>query len=132
MIENIAITGSKVEVTPELEKYIQKKIGKLDKRLKRTVRNDIRADVKLQEAQSKKNGKRCTCEVILHIPGATLTAVESTMNMFAAVDIVETKLQNQLKKHKEKHSLSDDKHKNSRARRLLGRLTKTKKTSKEA
>lgn len=131
MIENIAITGSKVDVTNELEKYITKKIGKLDKHLKRSLRDGIRADVKLQEAMSKKNGKRCTCEVILHIPGAKLTATESTMNMFAAVDIVETKLQNQLKKHKEKHSLSDDKHKNSHARRLLGRLSRMKHRSEE-
>ncbi len=126
MIENIAITGIKADVTKDLEKYINKKIGKLDKHLKRSQRAEVRADVKLQEAVSKKNGKRCTCEVILHIPGARLTAVESTMNMFAAVDIVEAKLQNQLKKHKEKHSFADDKHKNSRARRLLGKLGRTK------
>jgi putative sigma-54 modulation protein len=126
MIENIAIAGIKADVTKDLEKYINKKIGKLDKHLKRSQRSEVRADVKLQEAVSKKNGKRCTCEVILHIPGARLTAIESTMNMFAAVDIVEAKLQNQLKKHKEKHSLSDDKHKNSRARRLLGKLGRTK------
>jgi putative sigma-54 modulation protein len=126
MIENIAITGIKTDVTKDLEKYIMKKIGKLDKRLKRSQRAEVRADVKLNEAVSEKNGKRCTCEVILHIPGARLTAVESTVNMFAAVDIVETKLQNQLKKHKEKHSMSDDKHQNSRARRLIGKLSRNK------
>lgn len=125
MIENIAITGIKAEVTKDLEKYINKKIGKLDKHLKRAQRSEVRADVKLNEVVSKKNGsKKCTCEVILHIPGARLTATESTINMFAAVDIVEAKLKNQLKKHKEKHSRSNDKHKNSRARRLLGRLTR--------
>ena len=123
MIENIAITGIKADVTKELEKYIQKKIGKLDKRLKRSQRGEIRADVKLNEAMSK-SGKKCTCEVILHLPGARLTATETTMNMFAAVDIVEAKLKNQLKKHKEKHSLSDDKHKNSRARRLIGKFSR--------
>ena len=126
MIENIAITGIKADVTKDLEKYIIKKIGKLDKRIKRSQRSEVRADVKLNEDMSKKNGKKCTCEVILHIPGARLTAVESTMNMFAAVDIVEAKLQNQLKKHKEKHSLSEDKHKNSRARRLIGKIGRSK------
>ncbi|HMT18413.1 MAG TPA: ribosome-associated translation inhibitor RaiA [Candidatus Saccharibacteria bacterium] len=122
MIENIAITGMKTDVTHELERYITKKIGKLDKRLKRSQRSEVRADVKLNESTSVKNGKRCTCEVILHIPGARLTAVESTINMFAAVDIVETKLQNQLKKHKEKHSQSQDKHENSKARRAIGKF----------
>ncbi len=124
MINNIAVTGIKFDVSKDLEKYINKKIGKLDKHLKRAQRADVRADVKVSEVISKKSGKKCTCEVILHIPGARLTATESTINMFAAVDIVEAKLKNQLKKHKEKHSTSQDKHKNSRARRLLGRLSR--------
>jgi putative sigma-54 modulation protein len=122
MIENIAIAGIKADVTKELERYINKKIGKLDRHVKRSERGDVRADVKLNEDVSKKNGKKCTCEVILHVSGVRLTAVETTMNMFAAVDIVETKLQNQLKKHKEKHSTSSDNRKNSRARIILGKI----------
>jgi putative sigma-54 modulation protein len=125
MIQNIAITGIKLDVTKELDAYISKKIGKLDRHIKRSQRSEVRADVKLSEVVSKKAGKKCTCEVILHIPGARLTASESTINMFAAIDIVEVKLQNQLKKHKEKHSQSDDKHKNSKARQLLGRFTRS-------
>ena len=122
MIKNIAISGIKADVSSDLGKYINKKIGKLDRRLKRSQRESVRADVKLKESVSKKTGKQCSCEVILHIPGARLTASESTSNMFAAVDIVEAKLRNQLKKHKEKNSRGNDKHKNSRARRLLGKF----------
>ena len=122
MIKNIAISGIKADVSSDLGKYIHKKIGKLDRRLGRSQREAVRADVKLKESVSKKAGKRCTCEVILHVPGARLTASETTANMFAAVDIVEKTLQNQLKKHKEKNSQSSDKHENSRARRLLGKL----------
>ncbi len=122
MIKHIAVAGIQVEVSKELDKYINKKIGKLDRHLRKDMRESVRADVKLRESISKKAGKKCTCEVILHMPGARLTATESTVNMFAAVDIVEAKLQNQLKKHKEKHSQSDDKHMNSRARRLIGKI----------
>jgi putative sigma-54 modulation protein len=100
MTENIAITGNKADVTKELERYIFKKIGKLDRHLKRSLRSEVRADVKLSEDVSKKNGKKCTCEVILHIPGARLKAVETTMNMFAAIDIVETKASKSVKKAK--------------------------------
>ncbi len=125
MITNIDITASQknYEITPELEKYIQRKIGKLDKHMKRNNRSDARADVKLKESKGK-GGKKCTAEVILHTPEYKLTAVESTVNMHAAVDIVETKLQNQLKKHKEKHSIARDKRKNNGARRAFGRLFK--------
>ncbi len=122
MIKNIAIAGIKADVGKDLEKYINKKIGKLDKRLSKSQRESVRADVKLKESVSKKTGKQCTCEVILHVSGVRLTASESTSNMFAAVDIVEAKLQNQLKKHKDKNSRSSDKHKNSHARRLLGKI----------
>jgi len=125
MIQNIAITGVDADVTDELERYINKKIGKLDKYLKREVRDSVRADVKLRES-NKSTAKKCTAEVILHIPGTRLTASESTVNMFAAVDIVEAKLQNQLKKHKEKHSESNDKHMNKRARIRLGKIFKRK------
>ena len=124
MIQNIAIAGIKAEVSKDLEKYINKKVGKLDKHLHKSHREAVRADVKLRESISKKTGKKCTCEVILHIPGARLTATESTVNMFAAVDIVEAKLQNQLKRHKEKHSTSNDRRKNSRARNILGKIKK--------
>jgi putative sigma-54 modulation protein len=122
MIKHIAIAGIQVDVSKDLEKYISKKIGKLDRHVKKDIRDSIRADVKLREAMSKKAGKKCTCEVILHMPGVRLTATESTVNMFAAVDIVEAKLQNQLKKHKEKHSYPSDKRKHGRVRQALGKI----------
>ncbi len=122
MIENIAIAGTKIDVTKELEHYVQKKVGKLDRHLKRSVRSSVRADVKLRESTSNSPNKKYTCDVILHIPGARLTASESTSNMFAAVDIVEANLQTQLRRYKEKHSRSKDKHKNKRARRRLGKF----------
>jgi ribosomal subunit interface protein len=53
--------------------------------------------------EHKINGKKeCMCEVIVRLPQGTLTAKESTMNMFAAVDIVEEKIKIQAKKYKEK------------------------------
>lgn len=124
MIENIAISGTRVNVSGDLERYVNKKIGKLDRHLPKNVRSSVRADVKLRESTSKSPNKKCSCEVILHIPGARLTASEATVNMFAAIDIVESKMQKQLKKHKEKNSQSSDKHMNKRARARLGKIFK--------
>jgi ribosome-associated translation inhibitor RaiA len=42
----------------------------------------------------------------LHLPKDTLKVQETTMNMYAAVDIVEAKLKNQLKKYKDLHNSS--------------------------
>ncbi len=119
MIKHIDIAAAQKSyvIDADLNKYIQKKIGKLDRHLKKQNREEARADVKLKESTGK-GGKKCTCEVILHFPGTKLTATESTVNMYAAVDIVEQKLQNQLKKAKEKKSGNTNKRK-ARARKKL-------------
>lgn len=123
MIKHIDIASPQkaYEIDQELSRYIQKKIGKLDRHMKRQNREVARADVKLKE-NTGKGAKKCTAEVILHIPGVKLTATESTVNMYAAIDIVEAKLQNQLKKHKEKSNVNNDRRKNSRARRAINKI----------
>lgn len=103
MIEKINITADHVEVSEDLKKYIQKKIGRLDRFINKHARKSVFADVKLKEEQSKKKDKY-TVEVILHLPKQKITAKESTLNIFAAIDIVEAKLQNQIRKYKDKAS----------------------------
>lgn len=103
MIKNIDIAGIHYEVTDKMKKYVASKIGRLDRFMPRKIRRSVRADVKLIETPGNKNEKYKT-EVVLHMPNsAQLTASESTLNMYAAIDIVEAKLKNQLRKHKEKH-----------------------------
>lgn len=102
MMQRIAIDGIHTDISDDLEKYIIKKIGKLDQYMSRHARQSAHAEVKLKEAKVKAK-KACTCEVILHLPHDLITTKETTGNMFAAVDIVEAKLKNQLKKYKEKH-----------------------------
>ena len=41
---------------------------------------------------------------------------------FASVDVVESKLQNQIKKHNEKANIGMDKHQKTKTRRALGKL----------
>lgn len=100
MIKQIDIVGDGVELKDDLKKYINKKIGKLDRYMPRHARKSVHAEVKMRESRSKGNDKYM-CEVLLHMPGEQITAKEKTLNMFAAVDIVETKLKNQLRKYKE-------------------------------
>lgn len=104
MIEKLEIAGVHTELSPELRKYVTKKIGKLDRYLPKHARESAHAEVTLKEAKAK-NKKECICEVVLYLPHDKLMTKEATLNMFAAVDIVEAKLKNQLKKYKEKHSL---------------------------
>ncbi len=103
MIERLDISGIHMKLEDDLHKYIIKKIGKLDQYMPRRARRSVHAEVKLRANKTKRR-KLVTCEVILHLPHGSIATKETTFNMFAAVDIVEQKLKNQLKKYKSQHS----------------------------
>ncbi len=102
MISRIDKSGINLELDGDLKKYIDRKIGRLDRYMPRHARKSVHVEVKLRETGNKA-GDKYTCEVVLHLPGGQVAAKESTLNMFAAVDIVEAKLKNQLKKYKDAH-----------------------------
>lgn len=99
MIESIDITGIKYDIDTTTKKYVLKKIGRLDRYLPRHARKSASADVRLRMG-SGKNGNKYEVEVTLNVPDKTLTATDSTVNMLAAVDIVEAKLVAQLHRYK--------------------------------
>jgi ribosomal subunit interface protein len=101
MITQIDITGIHYELKSDIKKYIHKKIGRLDRFVPRDARGSVKAEVFLKERKTKVD--RNECEIILHLPEKQITAKEATVNMFAAVDIVENKLKNQLRKYKASH-----------------------------
>ncbi len=101
MISRLEISGIHFDLDDDVRKYVAKKIGRLDQYVSRHARQSLHAEVKLGQHKVKTK-KECSCEVILHLPHDTITAKETTINMFAAVDIVTAKLKNQLKRYKEK------------------------------
>lgn len=103
MIKKLEINGVHTVATQDLQKYISKKIGKLDHHMPKSAKASVHAEVFVKEAKAKDKNK-CTCEVILYLPKETITVKETTINMFAAVDIVEAKLKNQIKKYKDLHT----------------------------
>lgn len=104
MIKKFEIQGVHTVVDDKLRAYVTKKIGGLDKYIARHSRESAHAEIHLKEgkAKSKSNDHR-TCEVTLHLPKQTIVIKETARNMYAAVDIVEAKLKNQLQKYKDLH-----------------------------
>lgn len=102
MITSISITGVKLAVDDITKKYVERKIGRLDRFLPRHARKSATAEVKLKEV-NRPRGNKYEAEVILSVPDKQLTAKDSTVNVLAAVDIVEAKLANQLRKYKDTH-----------------------------
>ena len=100
MITSIDVTGIKYEVDKKTLKYVTEKVGNLDRYLPSHARRTMTADVKLKQV-NKDHGNKYEAEIIVHVPEKTLTASDTTINMMAAVDIVEAKLIAQLKKYKD-------------------------------
>lgn len=100
MITSIDITGVKYEIDDTTRRYVNKKIGRLDRYLPKHARKSVTADVKLKQV-NKDHGNKYAAEIILNVPDKRLMAEDYTVNMLAAVDIVEAKLASQLKKYKE-------------------------------
>lgn len=102
MLQKFEVQGVHTTVNESLRKYVNRKIGGLDRYLSKHDRESAHGEVILRESKSKSTD-HCSCEVILHLPNQTIVAKERAMNMFATVDIVEAKLKQQIKKYKEKH-----------------------------
>lgn len=115
MLQQFEIQGIHTTVDENLRKYVNKKIGGMDRYLSRHQRLSAKAEVRVKQAKAKSN-TRCTCEVTFSLPHETIVIKESAFNMFAAVDIVEVKLKQQLKRYKELHSNG------KLSRHLFGRL----------
>lgn len=102
MINAINITGVKYDLDETTKRYVIKKIGRLDRYLPRHARKSAFADVKLKQV-NKDHGNKYEAEVIIYVPERTITAKDTTVNVLAALDIVEAKLATQLHRYKEEH-----------------------------
>lgn len=103
MIAKMEINGIHADVDNDLHKYVVKKLGHLDKYLPKHARESAHIEVKLKESKAKDKRKH-TCEVILYLPHETLNAKETTLNIYAAVDIAEARLKSQIRKYKDIHT----------------------------
>lgn len=100
MIKDITITGVKYELNATTKKYVERKIGSLVKYLPRHARKSASADVKIKQIDNP-GGNKYEVEVIINVPDKKIVAKDSTMNVLAAVDIVEARLNGQVRKYKD-------------------------------
>lgn len=100
MIASIDITGVQYTINPATKRYVMKKVASLDRYLPAHARKSVTADVKLKQV-NRDHGNKYEAEVIINVPDKKITATDSTVNMMAAIDIVEAKLVTQLRKYKQ-------------------------------
>lgn len=119
----IDIHGDNYDLKDDVKKYVNKKLDKINRRMSRHQRESAHAQVILRE-EGKGRARKYTAEIILRLPPKEeLVAKETTVNMFAAIDIVEAKIDGQIRKYKDKHSTKykDRKGALARMRRLADR-----------
>lgn len=94
------IHGKNVEVTDALREYIEEKLGRVEK----FSRHIMEMNIELSVAKNPriKNNQQVT--VTTSVNGLMLRAEESSVNMYAAIDLVGDKLERQLKKYERKRN----------------------------
>lgn len=100
MIEKIEITGNGYKVEEPFRRYTEKRIGKLDRYLPRGSKKDVMAKIAVSEIGKGKNDKY-EITVAMEIPGGkVIAAKDECSNVFAGVDLIETKLTSQIRRYK--------------------------------
>ncbi|HEX5744185.1 MAG TPA: ribosome-associated translation inhibitor RaiA [Candidatus Saccharimonadales bacterium] len=102
MFERYEVQGIHTAIDDRLRAHIDRKLGGLDRYIARQNRDAAHLEVHLKET-GKKGNAQSRCEVTLHLPHQNIIIKESAVNLYAAVDIVEAKLKQQLQKYKELH-----------------------------
>ncbi len=94
---NISIHGDHVKITEAIKEYIEEKINKLSKYFDDANNIDVIVKVRIR-------GEEQIIEVTVPTKLFTLRAEESNADLYAAIDLVQKKLEGQIRKNKTKLS----------------------------
>lgn len=87
------ITGQNIELTEALKEHTQNKMKKLESHFDHVTNAHVILKVEKE---------RQTAEATVHVSGADLFADSTETDMYAAIDQMASKLDAQIRKHKEK------------------------------
>ena len=88
----LEVKGKNVEITDSIHAHVERKLRKLDRRL----RSDARIEVELAVEKNPSIAESQVAEATLHVKGHTLRARKSARDMKAAVDELADKLVRQV------------------------------------
>ncbi|MDR0398131.1 MAG: ribosome-associated translation inhibitor RaiA [Candidatus Nomurabacteria bacterium] len=119
--EKVGINYNIDEVT---DKYIEKRIGRLDRFLPRQTRKTATAKVTIKQV-NKSHGNKYSVDAVLTVPNKVITAKDESSNVLAAIDILEVKLASQISRYKAEVTPHVGKHRFlARIKRLPGKVAK--------
>jgi len=86
-----------IEVTEALRNYVIKKIGRLERYFDTPLTSNVTVNVTMNVVRDMQS-----VEVTIPLPGVLLRAEERSPDMYASIDLVEEKLERQIRKYKTK------------------------------
>ncbi len=89
------IRGQRIDVTDAIKKYIEEKIGRLDKYFENPSELTATVVVRIR-------GKQQTVEVTIPAKKVILRGEESSSDLYASIDLVSDKIERQIRKNKTK------------------------------
>jgi putative sigma-54 modulation protein len=90
---NLNISGHHVEVTPPMRDYVVTKLRKLERHFDHLISAEVVLSVEKQRQKA---------EATVHASGANMHAEAVDGDLYAAIDLMSDKLDQQTRKHKEK------------------------------
>ncbi|HVM90794.1 MAG TPA: ribosome-associated translation inhibitor RaiA [Verrucomicrobiae bacterium] len=103
---HVNITARHLRLTPAIAEYVQKKLEKAKRYFDQLIRVQVILDVEKE---------RHIAEIVIHAAGRTVTAKEESSDLYAAIDLASDKVDEQLRRYKEKRRVHRPEHR-SRSR----------------
>jgi putative sigma-54 modulation protein len=89
----VNVSGHHVELTPALRSYVEKKLARVLRHCDRVI--DVQCTLTVEKLRQQ-------AESTVHLSGASIHAAAVHEDMYAAVDLLADKLDEQVRRHKEK------------------------------
>jgi putative sigma-54 modulation protein len=93
---HVQLFGRNLEVTPRLQAYVEKKVGKLDHYLPEI--EEVRMDVAVEHARS--STQRQIAQLTVRTRGTILRAEERSADIYSAIDAALDKMRRQISRYK--------------------------------
>ncbi|MFT3906080.1 MAG: ribosome-associated translation inhibitor RaiA [Steroidobacteraceae bacterium] len=91
---HLSVTGHHIEITASMRSYVEKKMERIVRHFENNL-IDAHFILTVDKLEQK-------AEATLHVRGETVHVVATDTNMYAAIDSLVDKLDNRVRKHKEK------------------------------
>lgn len=97
---NIQLSGSHIELTEAIKKYVTEKMESLQKYYPEMI--SVKVDLGMTTKHHNKGDELFEAKVLIHVAGHDFRAAATEHDLYVAIDEVHDELKVDLRKHKEK------------------------------